>query len=306
MIRFIVAILLASGGMVLDAANCEAKSTNVRGYYRKDGTYVRPHTRNVSGGGAASSFVPRTEYRTTYRDEARTESRSSAVTRSIEASSRLTKIRETFPSRTTAAIVRDLTDFIQEYEDTPAAAEARRDIESYESKQRQLERDGAAKLAAIRARSESVDAATARSQLTALVTAYPGTQAAATAESLILDINRAQAAQDAETSVAMLTEAKRLQADGDLNAAEMKLIEIGTRFPNRAAADEAARLLTALREVRAQNARNEKLASEKLRLAKGFLSRGQTANARKWLTDLIKMYPGTAAAKEGESELQKL
>ena len=52
------------------------KTVNVRGYTRKDGTYVSPHTRSSPGSGSSFSsepvfvpppVVPRTEYRTSYR-----------------------------------------------------------------------------------------------------------------------------------------------------------------------------------------------------------------------------------------------
>lgn len=64
----------------------EAKTVHVRGYYRKDGTYVQPHTRSSPGSGSYTSAEPprtsrvttpppeepRTEYRTTARTSART------------------------------------------------------------------------------------------------------------------------------------------------------------------------------------------------------------------------------------------
>lgn len=78
--RFIVfvltAIVLASFGVAA------ASAVHVRGYYRKDGTYVQPHERSSPSGGSShsTSYVrdytpppaePRTEYRTTSRSTAR-------------------------------------------------------------------------------------------------------------------------------------------------------------------------------------------------------------------------------------------
>lgn len=60
------------------------KRVNVRGYYRKDGTYVRPHTRSAPGSGSSysgsssyyfPSVTPRTEYRTGYRTDYQKEAR---------------------------------------------------------------------------------------------------------------------------------------------------------------------------------------------------------------------------------------
>lgn len=70
---------------------CEAKGTvQVRGYYRKDGTYVAPHTRSAPGSGTSSSsswtpptFSVKSGARTGYRSTARRTPRTSAASSSL-------------------------------------------------------------------------------------------------------------------------------------------------------------------------------------------------------------------------------
>jgi hypothetical protein len=73
-----IAFLLVVG-QVVEAA----KTVHVRGYYRKDGTYVHAHTRSAPSNGSFSYVPPtpkeRTSYREEYREVARTSPRTSVV-----------------------------------------------------------------------------------------------------------------------------------------------------------------------------------------------------------------------------------
>jgi hypothetical protein len=80
-----IAVLIWVWLFIFQTSITEAKTVNVRGYYRKDGTYVSPHTRSSPGSGGGSSisiatpsYEPRTEYRDTARSSARTTARKSS------------------------------------------------------------------------------------------------------------------------------------------------------------------------------------------------------------------------------------
>jgi hypothetical protein len=79
-------VLLLALAVFFPAPALARKSVSVRGYYRKDGTYVRPHTRSAPGSGGSyggasylyspPDYTPSSEYRSDYRSQARTQSRS--------------------------------------------------------------------------------------------------------------------------------------------------------------------------------------------------------------------------------------
>jgi hypothetical protein len=69
-------LTVASVNWILIVDLAFGKTVHVRGYYRKDGTYVRPHTRSSPGSGATSrptyDFTVPVAPRTDHRSEART------------------------------------------------------------------------------------------------------------------------------------------------------------------------------------------------------------------------------------------
>lgn len=76
LVAALVVVLAAS--LPSDALGKGAKTISVRGYTRKDGTYVRPHMRSPPGGGSSSYSAPRTSYSTSPRSSYRKSASSSA------------------------------------------------------------------------------------------------------------------------------------------------------------------------------------------------------------------------------------
>lgn len=81
MFRYIIAMLVFA---LIPTTTWAAKTVQVRGYYRKDGTYVQPYTRSAPGSGGsyvAPVFVPPpVAPRTAYRASASTRPRTAART----------------------------------------------------------------------------------------------------------------------------------------------------------------------------------------------------------------------------------
>lgn len=112
--QFIFGMILL-GHFVAD--QCDAKgSVNVRGYHRRDGTYVAPHTRSAPGSGSRSSgssfsggwtppsfsptIRPRTGYRTAARNRPRTASAGSSLNDENEEPTADTTVEAPKPKKT--------------------------------------------------------------------------------------------------------------------------------------------------------------------------------------------------------------
>ena len=224
--RRLLAALLAIAFLLPDAA-LAGKTVSVRGYTRKDGTYVRPHMRSPPGGGSSgsssgyrSSYIPTPAFvappivaRDAYRGEARITAPVEPTRPDVQVPPDLLEIvreiernlsgRETPVAR--AAAARRLEAIAGTYEGSPEASEALRllrEIRAEEENER-LANDRAAAAAKERADREE-HAATkvrlgkvflsarkpsqARTYFRQAIESYPETNAAAEAQTLLANL----------------------------------------------------------------------------------------------------------------------
>ncbi len=147
------------------------KSVSVRGYHRKDGTYVSPHTRSSPGSGSYSSHpvfvpppvVPRTATRTTPRTSAAKSARTE------------------YPTLTPSAIDREPAETKQ----TPSAKVARPSGWENLSDEEILEKKAAAKLVLAKQFIEQDRIPSAVKWLKEIVKDFPTTKAAEAAKQLL-------------------------------------------------------------------------------------------------------------------------
>lgn len=64
-----LATLIIALVFVVIADGLLAKSVSVKGYYRKNGTYVRPHTRNIKSSGSAKTKLSKSKSSISYNSE---------------------------------------------------------------------------------------------------------------------------------------------------------------------------------------------------------------------------------------------
>lgn len=161
-----------------------AKTVHVRGYTRKDGTYVSPHYRSPPGGGSSSSTSSSYSYspRTSYRTEPRTTIRGTDFTGDDEISV-VSKPVETAAQRA-ARMEREikLLQLQREQEEKRNAEEARQAAAKAEQDRLTAaqKREDAAKSKLFLAKKfhDKKEYATARRWLNEVIEQYPNTQAA--------------------------------------------------------------------------------------------------------------------------------
>lgn len=89
-----ILVFVISLAIILIADNALAKTVSVKGYYRKNGTYVRPHTRNVKGSKTSSSKTIRSTKSSVYSTGSSTSSESTS-SKATEASGVFSESDET-------------------------------------------------------------------------------------------------------------------------------------------------------------------------------------------------------------------
>lgn len=147
----------------------------------------------------------------------------------------------------------------------------------------------------------------ARELFADIVRNFRGTESAREAQSLMIksrskeqDQKQRAAAEQKEKSAALeLAEARKLGAEGQMGQAGKKLAEIIRKYPGTKAADEAAAMK---REY--DQAENEKMAEELLRVAKASHKSGDLEKTRQHIEQIRRQFPGTMAYKQA-AELER-
>lgn len=323
------ALMVASVGTSADAGRGGGRSTayrssrskssggavHVRGYTRKDGTYVRPHTRSAPGSGShfVGSSSPMKEPRTTYRSQSRTTPRlAEAMSASVDdesdpeingSNSRPTqKSHDAVPrSQFNAALFelnrgtswkivsQLLKSILEKHPNDEAADKANAELEKLQERQVKCEN----LLESAKNSLKSGQRRDAANQLKQIVIHSRGSSSFAEARQLYYELQREDDRATAEYKA--LVQAAKNQP---IEKIRELVDQFKTKFPDSTAVDAAASLLDKAIE-------REKDAAKKLDLAKELFRNNRDERARARLEKIIEEHPETDAAREAKSLLKK-